>query len=265
MLLSLQNLFRRRPLDRFTRLLAYSTGAHLCLIVTFALFRSHDVERIMIVDDDIPVVVLPLYKTINAPQASASKKSMHNKSAGARSRREYHAASSYERKKASAPGTARTTKSSEPEIVEYTSSARKRKLKPDMAPTARKKRTAQVEEHGELKKEPEGAPAAAPQPEHPDQQDQEQVLYIGREQAADRAEHRQLRQALMQVWHAPVGVTVATPCEIMVELDRDGNVVQAKVVVSSGVPVFDSTARMATLRTQFPRTAWGKTCMLVFG
>jgi TonB family protein len=72
----------------------------------------------------------------------------------------------------------------------------------------------------------------------------------------------EIQQALLHVWHPPVGMEGGISCQIRVTLESTGTVKSIEIVKPSGMRLFDASARAAIQQTAWPRGVWGTTLEL---
>lgn len=71
-----------------------------------------------------------------------------------------------------------------------------------------------------------------------------------------------LQSELVQHWSVPVGLPSNLMCQITIEVNQQGLVEKSKILRSSGVLVFDVSARTAASNMKLPQIARGKTFVI---
>jgi hypothetical protein len=74
----------------------------------------------------------------------------------------------------------------------------------------------------------------------------------------------QLQKELVQKWHPPIGVSPDCTCDISFFVNKQGNIEQLKMVKSSGVVMFDISARQALCTMKMPPWTHGKPLIINF-
>ena len=82
------------------------------------------------------------------------------------------------------------------------------------------------------------------------------------ESVADR--YADLYKEISQKWSPPPGIPSETACELTMQIDRNGTVIDMQILKSSGVLVFDVAAQAAIDELNYPQWAWGKAISLTF-
>jgi hypothetical protein len=74
----------------------------------------------------------------------------------------------------------------------------------------------------------------------------------------------QLQKELVQQWHPPIGVSPDCACDISFFVNKQGKIEQLKMVKSSGVMMFDISARQALFSMKMPQWTYGKPLVINF-
>ncbi len=67
-----------------------------------------------------------------------------------------------------------------------------------------------------------------------------------------------IRGEIVKTWEPPIGMPEDLACDIIVKIGCDGLVMDSKIERSSGVLIFDLSARSAAAALVLPRWAWGR-------
>lgn len=74
----------------------------------------------------------------------------------------------------------------------------------------------------------------------------------------------QLQKELVQQWHPPVGVSPDCTCNISFFVNKQGKIENLKMEKSSGVMMFDISARQALFSMKMPQWTYGKPLVISF-
>jgi hypothetical protein len=74
----------------------------------------------------------------------------------------------------------------------------------------------------------------------------------------------QLQKELIQKWQPPIGVSSDCTCDISFFVNKKGTIENLKMVKSSGVILFDVSARQALFSMKMPQWAYGKPLVINF-
>lgn len=74
----------------------------------------------------------------------------------------------------------------------------------------------------------------------------------------------QLQKELVQHWKPPIGTPATCSCEISFTIDTHGKVQTIKVIRSSGVTMYDISARQALFSMHMPQWTHGKSLVITF-
>jgi hypothetical protein len=91
------------------------------------------------------------------------------------------------------------------------------------------------------------------------------VVFVGYEQFDECVIGSKIQHAITQSWTPPVGVDQGVCCEMKVTVSPDGTADSIEVVKTSGILVFDMSARTALQQIEFPKEVHSKTIMIVLG
>ena len=90
-------------------------------------------------------------------------------------------------------------------------------------------------------------------------------IFIGYEQFDECVIGSKIQQAIVQSWTSPVGLDRNVSCEIKIVVSQDGAADTTEIIKSSGILVFDMSARTALQEIEFPKEVHGKTIMIALG
>jgi TonB C terminal len=94
--------------------------------------------------------------------------------------------------------------------------------------------------------------------------DNQDVIYLGREDLAALVMNERIQKHIEQVWRPPVGVSKDCVCIINVLLDEHGSILELAIEESSHVLPYDIAARSALAQVPFPKAMWGKNLVVTF-
>jgi flagellar motor protein MotB len=100
--------------------------------------------------------------------------------------------------------------------------------------------------------------------EHKEIADQEDVLYVTHKELQGIELQNALEQAIQKVWKAPVGIEESVESEVALTIGWQGKLVDAKVIKSSDILVFDVAVQDALAEMSFPKGVWGKEVKVAF-
>lgn len=89
-------------------------------------------------------------------------------------------------------------------------------------------------------------------------------LYVGQVEMEALRMQEQLQREMSQHWKPPVGLSKDLKCVLKVLIDWSGNVNETEVHKSSGVLMYDISARTAVAQMQMPQWARGKEFNITF-
>lgn len=93
---------------------------------------------------------------------------------------------------------------------------------------------------------------------------EEQIIYVGRDDKIMLDLQDQLEQEIQKVWHPPVGIASTVHCALKVVIDHKGAVRTCGIEESSSVITYDIAARAALMNMKFPKQLWGKEVVITF-
>jgi len=73
-----------------------------------------------------------------------------------------------------------------------------------------------------------------------------------------------VQNEISQKWTPPIGLPEDLMCEIIIQVGNDGSVEDSKIEKSSGVLIYDLSARSAASSLSLPRWAWGREFTISF-
>jgi hypothetical protein len=91
------------------------------------------------------------------------------------------------------------------------------------------------------------------------------VIFVGYEQFDECVIGSKIQHAIIQSWTPPVGLDQGVSCEMKITVSPDGAAESIVVAKTSGVLVFDMSARTALQQIEFPQEVHGKTISIVLG
>ena len=97
-----------------------------------------------------------------------------------------------------------------------------------------------------------------------EQDSSQDVLYVGQQEYEMLRMQSYLQHEILAHWRPPIGVPAQACCEISFVVDWAGIVNNVAVVSSSGVLMYDVSARSALLAMDFPGWAKGKSFKISF-
>lgn len=95
--------------------------------------------------------------------------------------------------------------------------------------------------------------------------DPDEVTFIGYEQLDSLVIQNKIQRAIEQNFKAPIGIKKDVSCELSVRIGADGKVSNSTFIRSSGVLVYDTSARSMLQKIEFPKEVWNKTITIVLG
>ncbi len=91
------------------------------------------------------------------------------------------------------------------------------------------------------------------------------VIFVGYEELDECVIGSKIQHAIIQSWTPPVGLDQGVCCEMKITISPHGAADSIEVIKTSGVLVFDMSARTALQQIEFPKEVHGKTIMIVLG
>jgi hypothetical protein len=98
----------------------------------------------------------------------------------------------------------------------------------------------------------------------PLEKQQEEVIYIGREEKALIALHELVQQEITACWRPPVGLSDELSCVIKIKISAQGIIDALDIERSSQVLSYDIAARNALYHISFPKGLWGQEVVITF-
>ena len=95
--------------------------------------------------------------------------------------------------------------------------------------------------------------------------DEDNVIFVGYEQLDECVIGSKIQTAIQQCWTVPIGLGAGVSCQMRVVVSDQGNAQSVTIDKSSGVFVYDSSARRALLQVEYPKEVWNKTITIVLG
>ncbi len=88
------------------------------------------------------------------------------------------------------------------------------------------------------------------------------VIFVGYEQFDECIIGSKIQQAIVQNWTSPVGLDHGVTCEMRITVSQEGLADSIEIIKTSGVLVFDMSARSTLQQIEFPKEIHGKTIMI---
>lgn len=95
--------------------------------------------------------------------------------------------------------------------------------------------------------------------------DVENATFVGYEELDSLTIQHKIQQSVQKYFKPPIGVSKNASCELQVQINKQGVAQQVTVTKSSGIMVYDVSARGAIRHIDFPRDVWNKTITIVIG
>jgi len=93
---------------------------------------------------------------------------------------------------------------------------------------------------------------------------EEQALYLGQADLDALQIQDAISHEILNHWKPPTGLANNVSCQIKVQLGWEGKISSVAVQESSGIVIFDISARTAAGKMQLPKWAWGKELIITF-
>jgi hypothetical protein len=93
----------------------------------------------------------------------------------------------------------------------------------------------------------------------------EEVIFVGYEQFDECVISSKIQQAVVASWTPPVGIDAGTACEMKIKVSVQGIADAVEIIKSSGVLLYDTSARTALSQVEFPKEVHGKIIRIVLG
>ncbi len=233
------------------------------------------------IDTDVPVVFMPLYKSIKQ-QPVSNKKNTSSSSGGvqtvAKSDESVKEAGIRHEKKGTTIGVV------PPKKTKKNAKAKKEQKVKKAATSSTKKQSAVKQKPEPVKQQPkiieptvkedpikpnpspsqQSEPVVPPVAQNALDAAGQEVVYVGREEMEALQLQEYIQQEMAQHWSPPPGMPKESACTIKISIGFDGSITDLDVEQSSGVLVFDSAARKAASHLTPPQWAYGKTLRITF-
>jgi len=95
--------------------------------------------------------------------------------------------------------------------------------------------------------------------------DTDNVLFVGYEQLEQCVVSSKIQQSIQQCWTPPIGIAAGTSCQMRVTVSAQGTAQAVKIEQSSGVLVYDTSAKAALFQVEYPQEVYNKTITIVLG
>lgn len=95
--------------------------------------------------------------------------------------------------------------------------------------------------------------------------DVDNVTFIGYEQLDSLAVQNKIQQMVQQNFKSPIGIKKDVSCELTVLVGDSGKSKTVTMVRSSGILIYDTSARAMLYKIEFPKEVWNKTITIVLG
>lgn len=95
--------------------------------------------------------------------------------------------------------------------------------------------------------------------------DLDHVTFIGYEQLDSLAVQNKIQQMVQQNFKCPIGIKKDVSCELTVLVGDSGRSKAVTMVRSSGILIYDTSARAMLYKIEFPKEVWNKTITIVLG
>lgn len=92
----------------------------------------------------------------------------------------------------------------------------------------------------------------------------ENVLYVTQQEFDELQKEENLRNEVSHCWQCPPGLSDDLSCVVKISIDHEGAVADVSIDSSSGVLIFDTSARMALSTFTPPAWAYGKSLLITF-
>lgn len=116
--------------------------------------------------------------------------------------------------------------------------------------------------------QPQPKPISKPQESKPVVQPKQEMpaepLVLSVQEYTQEKELAEIIDAVRRWWQPPLGVDTCLSCTIKVKISVTGAVENVAVEHSSGIPLYDISAKTALIKSNFPKKVWGKECVFQF-
>jgi TonB-like protein len=273
----------RDQLRFLCKLLAIVISSHVLLIgMLFFAYRDYTTYHLAYTKATTPavqqpVIFLPLYKRASEKRAASKAASTQQKAT-----MPHHASpapstkkktpSKQEQEKKSADTSAEKTRFVEGK--KSSQSTQKKNIRPKTVKkqhSPKKEQPPALPKHDEPTKKVEAPSIPSVSHEQPTMlsTDQELIteyepLYIGQEEKFMIALQQALHDEICTQWQVPTGLSKDLSCQISVLVNWQGVVQEVCIAQSSGVRMYDASARVAATTMKLPKIAWGKEFIITF-
>lgn len=257
----------------FGKLLGVCTFGHmLLLLLMFSAFQGYNTTYKLTVQSSLSakhanVVLVPLYKqmpkALSNVAASAGKKNPvkkeHTTTLSAAPK-----VTPVVQKVAAAKPVVKKPEIKKPPVVA------KKTAKPPVKEPVKVAQKPDVKKTKAIAPAPEAKPVqvaannVVQQPKQELAQNVDTNVYVGREDYEALKMQDALQQEVARCWYPPVGIDKETVCDIAVHVNAAGCADNVHVATSSGVLVYDISARDAVEKMKFPKIAWNKQLTITF-
>ena len=256
------------------QVLIFSLVGHLfALFSLLVLYKGASVYNVVVtstmIQTDVPIVFLPLHKSIKQSSGSGNGSAKKNP------------ATSTQTKITQKKEAAATTIITEPVSKKQTNKSKNKKkqknkkekkqeqnIKKEIVP---KKIDEPIKPVEVLKVETQEAPETSSiQAEQnlgvpaTDQPAAKNVLYVGQAEMEALQVQEYIQQEMAQHWSPPAGIRSDAECILKVIIGHDGEIAQIIIEKTSGILLFDGAARRAASQLQPPQWAYGKELAITF-
>lgn len=263
-----------------TKITGASIFGHLCVLFSlFILYRGNEQYHILVtgsmIDSDVPIVFLPMHKSLKQNGGSAKSSSA---SASVLKNSDTHAITSAKKGTiAVAPAEVKSKKNPSrrikgaPQDEKVKKNKAKKSIKEKILRQAQDELNKKKIEEKPKPVEPEKAietPQITNQMQteaiHAEPVEAQNVLYVGQQEMDALQMHDYIQQEMAQHWSPPSGMRKNISCTIKVMIGFDGTISNIDVEQSSGVLIFDGAAKRAATQLTPPQWAYGKEIVLTF-
>jgi len=215
-----------------------------------------------------PVIFLPLHKRAPKKQTISKMTSTQQKVVPT-TKKSSSKKQKQERKSAEIAEKTRFMEEKKSLPSKHKKKALPKKVKKQHKPTSKQEKPALKQEAPPRQRE-QPSPTPAPQ-EQPTVLSTEQELtteheslYIGQEEKFMIALQQALHDEICAQWQVPMGLSKDLVCQVSVLVNWQGVVQEVRIAQSSGVRMYDASARTATTTMKLPKIAWGKEFIITF-
>lgn len=240
------------------KLVLFSTGFHgIILFLLLFLYKgstsiySFDLSRIAI-DADATIVFMPLHKKLYDKQAHHKKGVNAHKE---QSQESVAAKPEKSTKKEKAPTTLVAAKTQKKEKKQQ------KKPKKEQKKVASLPREKEIEKKVEAIKTTQNNNDKAPEANVVEDSN---IVYVGREDLEMLQLQQSIYSEISERWSPPRGIPKDATCIVRLLVDTQGEAKNIVIEQSSGITMYDVSARRAVMGMQVPQAAWGKELSITF-